>query len=96
MLARTRQLNVRLTEGEMACLEAVRGRRRSQADLVAQLVIKECERLWHEFGTQMDEDSAAPHADALWLLDHETGKEWTGRPPTLPSWAGAGRLRSRP
>jgi hypothetical protein len=80
----------------MACLEAVRGRGRSQADLVAQLVVQECERLWHEFGTQMDENSATPYADALWLPDHETGKEWTGRPPTVPTPTGTGRPRSRP
>jgi hypothetical protein len=92
-LARTRQLNIRLTDGEMACLEAVRGPGRSQADLVADLVLQECERRWHSCGTCMDEDGAAPYADALWILDHEVGKEWTGRRPTLPRRAAPGPLR---
>ena len=95
-MARTRQLNVRMTVGEMACLEAIRGCSRSQADLISELVIHECERLWHHFGTHMDEDRAAPYADALWLLDHEAGKEWTGRRPTTPRPLATGRPRSGP
>lgn len=81
---RSRQLNVRLSDGELACLEAIRGARRSQADLIAEMAIQECERLWHHWGTRMDEGRAAPYADALWLLDHELGKDFSGRPPTPP------------
>lgn len=82
-MARTRQLNVRLSAGEFACLEAIRGRN-SQADELAALIIKECERRWHERGQACDEEGTAPFADALWLLDHERGKEYAGRPPSLP------------
>lgn len=80
-MARSRQVNVRLTEGELACLEAVRGHHQSQADAIAQLVILECERRWHYFGQTCDEEHAARFANALWLLDHEDGRQDTGRPP---------------
>jgi hypothetical protein len=92
-MARNRQLNVRLTEGEVACLEAIRGRRQSQADLIAELAIRECERLWHEFGRAGDEEGAAPFADALWILDHEQRCSHTGRPPRPPRPSRTAMLR---
>ncbi len=94
-MARTRQLNIRLTDGEFACLEAVRGPGRSQADLIVDLVLRECERSWHACGTYMDEAGAAPYADALWMFDHEVGKEWTGRRPTIPRHPTAGTPQPR-
>lgn len=83
-MARTRQLNIRLTPAEMACLEAVRGFRQSQADAVMQLVLTECERRWHDHGRSGNEETAGFYANALWDYDHEAGRSWSGRPPTPP------------
>lgn len=83
-MARTKQLNIRLTPAEMACLEAVRGARQSQADVVARLVLTECERRWHEWGSAGDEELAGLYAHVLWDYDHETGRGFSGRPPTPP------------
>ncbi len=83
-MARTRQLNIRLSPAEMACLQAVRGPRKSQADAVAELVLAECERRCHDHGSAGHEEMAAYYANALWDYDHETGRAWSGRPPTPP------------
>ncbi len=83
-MARTRQLNIRLSPAEMACLQAVRGPRKSQADAVAELVLAECERRCHDHGSAGHEEMAAYYANALWEYDHETGRAWSGRPPTPP------------
>lgn len=83
-MARTRQLNIRFTPAEMACLQAVRGVRQSQADAVARLVLAECERRRHEWGCAGDEEMAGLYAHVLWDYDHETGRGFSGRPPTPP------------
>ena len=84
-MTRNRQLNVRLTDAEFACLEVLRGRWQSQADLIAELAVTECERRWHVFGQACDEDGAAPFAAALWSFDHQGARGFTGRPPKLPA-----------
>lgn len=83
-MARSRQLNVRLTPATLLCLEALRGPRQSQADLLSGLLISECERRQDSFAQAGDEERAGDYADALWHFDHEAGRTDGGRRPSPP------------
>ncbi|MDE3075216.1 MAG: hypothetical protein KGJ86_07280 [Chloroflexota bacterium] len=84
IMPRDHQLNVRLTAATMLCLEALRAPGESQADVITDLLLAECERRWHGFAQTGEEELAGRYANALWHFDHEAGRTDTGRRPSPP------------
>ena len=83
-MPRDRQINVWLTAATVLCLEALRAPGQSQADVITELLLAECERRWHDFAQSGEEDLAGRYANALWHFDHEAGRTDTGRRPSPP------------
>lgn len=83
-MPRDRQLNVRLTAATVLCLETLRAPNESQADVITNLLLRECEHRWQALAQSGEEDLAGRYATALWHFDHEAGRTDTGRRPEPP------------